>query len=336
MPLTLKDIARMAGVAESTVSRAINNKAGVGEKTKEKIMKIVEEYNFQPNQLAQGLAKQKTHMLALILSDLATPGYNKIIKSIEQVANQRGYHLIICNTDNNSDKEKAYLELVSNNRVDGAIIVGGELADKNVLNLALNKKASIVLLNCLAEELLIPTVLIDNARGAYLATTHLLEQGLEKIAIVMGNNSNFLESEKLGGYYQALDDFDLSVNEDFVIETDVSREAGFNAFLKSLELSEIPEAFFVTGDMLAIGLIDAIKTGGYFIPDDFAIVAYGESVISSIINPPLTVVAEPLQKLGKYAAEYLIQLIEGKTPEERIKVLEPVLKLRKTSTPQIK
>ena len=336
MSLTLKDIARMAGVAESTVSRAVNNKAGVGKKTKEKVMKIVEKYNFQPNQLAQGLATQETHMLALILSDLTTPGYNDIIKNIEAFANQQGYHLIICNTDNNLEKEKAYLELVSNNRVDGAIIIGGDLADKNVLNLALNKDDLIVLVNCLAEELLIPTVLIDNARGAYLATTHLLEQGMKKVAIVMGDRNIFLESEKLDGYYQALKDYGISINEEYIIETDASREGAYNAFLKSIELSEPPEAFFLTGDILAIGLIDAIKTGGYFIPDDFAIVAYGESLITSIISPPLTVVAEPLEELGKYAAEYLIELILDNKPEEMIKVLEPVLKLRQTSIPQIK
>jgi len=336
MPLTLKDIARIAGVAESTVSRAINNKPGVGKKTKEKIMSIVEEYNYQPNQMAQGLAKKETHMIALILSDISTPGYNKIIKNIESVANNRGYNVIICNTDNNLDKEKAYLKMVSNNRVDGAIIIGGELADKNVLNLALNKDDLIVLVNCLAEEMLIPTILIDNFKGGFLATSHLVEQGIERIAIIMGSRNDYLESEKLNGYQQALESLNIPYNEEYIIETDGSREGGYNGFFKAIEAEELPVGFFVTGDMMAIGLVDAIKTGGYFIPDDFSIVGYGESQITSIINPALTVVAEPLDDLGLYAADYLIKLIDEKTPEELIKVLDPVLKLRDTTKPQIK
>lgn len=335
MPLTLKDIARIAGVAESTVSRAINNKPGVGEKTRKKIMKIVDEHNYRPNQLAQGLAKKETHMIALILSDLTAPGSNEIIKSIEAAANNKGYHVIICNTDNDLDKEKAYLEMVSTNRVDGAIIIGGELADRNVLNIALNEDDLIVLVNCLAEEMLIPTVLVDNARGGYLATSHLIEQGIDKIAIIMGSQEDFLESEKLDGYCQALKEHDITFREDWIIETDGSRKGGYNAFFAAVEANIMPEGFFTTGDLLAVGLFEAIKMGGYFIPDDFSIVGYGETLITSIINPPLTVVAEPLERLGKYAAKYLIQLIEDEPPPEMIKVLEPGLQMRESSTPHL-
>lgn len=336
MPLTLKDIARMVGVAESTVSRAINNKPGVGEETRRKIMKIVKEYNFKPNQLARGLAKKETRIIALLLSDLATPGYTEIIKSIEEIANQAGYQVILCNTANDIDKEKAYLELVARNRVDGAIIVGGELADKNILNLALNKEGRLVLVNRLAEEVLIPTILVDNAKGGYLATAHLIDQGLSRIAIIMGSIQDFLESEKLNGYKQALKDHNLPLREELIFETDGSRESGYNIFLNLMELDEPPGGFFVTSDLLAVGLIEAIKMGGYFIPDDFAIVSYGESLITSIINPHLTVVAEPLNKLGRLAAEYLLKLINNQSPDRVIRVLEPVLKMRASSNPQIK
>ncbi|MFW6306260.1 MAG: substrate-binding domain-containing protein, partial [Bacillota bacterium] len=123
--------------------------------------------------------------------------------------------------------------------------------------------------------------------------------------------------------------------EDYIIETDGSREGGYQAFLQAMQYSEIPEAFFVTGDMLAVGLVDAIKMGGYFIPSDFAIVGYGESIINLVIKPALTIVAEPLIELGKYSAEYLIKLINKESLEEMIKVLEPLLKLRDTSKPQI-
>src|SRR5690554_5983241 len=129
MSLTLKDIAKIVGVSESTVSRAINNKPGVGKETRKEVMEIVRKYNFRPNQLAQGLAKKETHIIALILSDLNTSGYSEIIKNIEEAANDKDYQVILCNTANNLNKEKAYLQLVSHNRVDGAIVLGGELAN---------------------------------------------------------------------------------------------------------------------------------------------------------------------------------------------------------------
>jgi len=336
MPLTLKDIARMVGVSESTVSRAINNKPGVGEKTRAEIMKVVRENNFRPNQLAQGLAKKETHIIALILSDLNAPGYSEIIKSIEEVANNRGYQVILCNTANDLEKEKNYLQLVSRNRVDGAIIIGGELADKNILNVALNDDDIIVLVNCLSEEMLIPTILVDNSRGGYIATSHLLQQGATRIAIVMGSAKDFLESEKLEGYKQALNDHGIPVEEELIIETEGTREAGYQSFLSIMDNDNLPQAFFVTNDLLAVGLIEAIKMGGYFIPDDFAIVGYGESLITSIISPPLTVVAEPLKESGRLSAEYLINLINSHPPEELIRVLEPVLIVRESSQPHIK
>lgn len=330
MPLTLKDIARMAGVAESTVSRAVNNKPGVGEETRKKIMELVKEYNYQPNQLARGLAKKETHLIALIVADLSSVDY-EIIRSIESAANKEGYNCIICNTDNNPEKRKTYLHLVLNNRVDGAIIIGEELADKSILNLALKKDGSLVLVNCLAEELLIPTLLVDNSRGAYLAVTHLLEQDLKNIAIVMGSTDDFLESEKLAGYEQALEEFSIAIPKDLVFETDGSPEGAYRAFLKAMDGDRLPDGFFVTSDILAVGLVDAIKTGGYLVPEDFPVVAYGDSLIARTISPSLTVVAEPLAHLGTYTAEYIISLIRGKRPDDTIKVLEPVLIKRESS-----
>ena len=334
MPLTLKDIADMVGVAESTVSRAINDKPGVSKEKKEEILKIAKKHNYKPNQLAQGLAKQQTHIIALLLSDLDNPSYTEIIKNIEEIANQAGYQVILCNTDNDLEKEKSYFELIKRNIVDGAIIVGGELADKKVLNVALKKEAPIVLVNRLSEELLIPTILIDNTRGGYLATSHLIKQGLNRIAVIMGSKKDFLESKKLDGYYQALTEFNINPENNLIIETNSTRQDGYNAFLKLMELQEPPQGFFVTKDLLAVGLVDAIKMGGYLIPNDFPIVGYGESLISSVINPSLTVVSEPLAKLGKLSAQYLIKLMRDDSLSETINVLEPVIKVRESSIPQ--
>ncbi|MFW5985619.1 MAG: LacI family DNA-binding transcriptional regulator [Halanaerobiaceae bacterium] len=336
MPLTLKDIAKMADVAESTVSRALNNKPGVSDKKRQEIIEIARENNYKPNQLAQGLAKQETHIIALLLSDLQNQSYTEIIKNIEEAANQAGYQIILCNTDNELEKEQSYFELLKRNIVDGAIIVGDRLTDKNILNIALKKEAPIILVNRLSEELLIPTILIDNKHGGYIATEHLIKQGLERIAIVMGPEDNYLESEKLAGYQQALADYNIDQTPELIISGTSNRKQGYNSFLQLMETENPPEGFFTTNNLLAAGLTEAIKMGGYHIPGDFPVISYGDSLISSIINPSLTVVSEPLDELGKIAAKNLINLIHDKSLDNRITVLEPSIKVRDSSIPQFK
>lgn len=335
MALTLKDIAKMVGVAESTVSRAINNKAGVGEDTRKKILEIVEKYNYKPNQMAQGLAKQETRIIALFVPDLSIHSHLQIMKKVEEVANNAGYQVILCNTRESSEREKAYLNLLEKNQVDGAIIVGSKLTDENIINTALRGDNIIVLINRLTEEILLPTVLIDKARGAYLATEHLIKQGFEKIAIIMGNTTNYTESEKLAGYKDALADYGLEYDESYVFSSSGEKKDGHNAFMKAIDLTYIPRAFFVTNELMAAGLVESIKMGGYLIPEDFATVCYGESILTSVIEPSLTVIAEPLEEMGSIASEYLIQLIKGNSPSEIIKVLKPELKINDSSTPQI-
>ncbi|MFW6237716.1 MAG: LacI family DNA-binding transcriptional regulator [Halanaerobiales bacterium] len=325
MPLTLKDIAEMVGVAESTVSRALNDKPGVGEDTREKILEIAEKYNYTPNKMARGLARQETKMLALFLSDLSTPSYVSIIESIESVANDRDYQIILCNTDNSLEKEKTYLELLERNQVDGAILIGGKLADEHIVKAALNERNHLVLVNRLVEEVFIPTVLIDKAHGAFLATEYLLKQGDDRPAIIMGEEGEYIESQKLAGYRRALEEFDISFSEDYVFRTDGSRKQGYEAFFQLVERGDVPRGFFVTRDILAAGLVEAVKMGGYFIPGDFRIVGYGKNILTSIIDPPLTAVAEPLKEAGEIAAKYLIDLIGGKSPGQGIRVLHPVL-----------
>ncbi len=335
MALTLKDIAKMVGVAESTVSRAINNKPGVGEDTRRKILNIVEEYNYKPNQMARGLAKQETRIIALFVPDLSLNSHLQIMNKVEGVANNQGYQVILCNTRESSEREKAYLNLLEKNQVDGAIIVGSKLTDENIINTVLRGDNIIVLINRLTEELLLPTVLIDKTRGAYLATEHLIEQGFKKVALIMGDTNSFNENEKLTGYKNALQDYEQEYDESYVFASKGKKEDGHKAFMQAIELPQIPRAFFVTNELMAAGLVESIKMGGYLIPEDFAVVCYGKSILTSVIEPSLTVVDEPLQEMGKIAAKYLIQLINGNSPSEMIKVLKPELKINDSSTPQI-
>jgi LacI family transcriptional regulator len=330
MQITLKDIARMAGVAESTVSRALNNKKGVSEKTKKKILKIAEENDYRPNQLARGLAANKTNMIAVVLSEMDSPGNIEIVKSIEEAAEADDYQIILCNTKNDPEKERSYLSLLESNQVDGAVFIGGKLVGSHLLRASLGDNA-IVLVNRLSEENFFTSVLTDYSIGIYKAVNHLLEQNYKNIALVCGSRNNLIEEEKINGYFNAYQEADLKVDPNLIFETDSSRQSGYNAFLKIIKNDPVPDAFISTKELTTIGLVEAIKTGGFFIPEDFAVVGYGDNILTSIIEPPLTVLSEPSKELGRISFDFLLKLISDKLEGQQIKVLAPNLIIRKSS-----
>ncbi|MCC3145862.1 LacI family transcriptional regulator [Halanaerobium sp. Z-7514] len=331
MQITLKDIARMAGVAESTVSRALNDKKGVGEETKLKILKIAKEHNYRPNQLARGLAAKKTNMIAVFLSEMDSPSNIEIVKHLEAAAESEDYQIILCNTNNQEEKEKRYLSLLESNQVDGAIFIGGKLVGSHLLRASFSSDNSIVLVNRLAEENFFTSVLTDYSSGIYQAVKHLIKQGYQKIALVSGPKDNLVEEEKTTGYMEALEESELKLNHDLIYSTESSREAGYNAFLKIIESEVIPDAFISTKELTTIGLVEAIKMGGYFIPDDFAVVGYGDNILTSIIEPPLTVLSEPLAELAKKSFYFLLKLINDGLDSQKIEVLNPSLIIRDSS-----
>ncbi|RAK05127.1 LacI family transcriptional regulator [Halanaerobium saccharolyticum] len=331
MQITLKDIARMADVAESTVSRALNDKPGVGRETKLKILKIAKENNYRPNQLARGLAAKKTNMLAVIMAEMDSPGNIEIVKSIEKAAEKQGYQIILCNTNNQEEKEKSYLSLLESNQVDGAIFIGGKLVGSHLLRASFSQENAIVLVNRLAEENFFTSVLTDYSQGIYKAVEHLVEQGFKKISLVCGDKGDLIEEEKIDGYKSALTEAGLEVNDDLIFSTSVDRQAGYDVFLEIIEGDVIPDAFISTRELTTIGLVEAIKMGGYFIPDDFAVVGYGDNILTSVIDPPLTVLSEPVEKLGEDSLNFLLKLIKEELDSQQIKVLTPELIIRESS-----
>ena len=331
MQITLKDIARMADVAESTVSRALNDKPGVGRDTKLKILKIAKENNYRPNQLARGLAAKQTNMIAVILSEMESPGNIEIVKSIEKDAEEKGYQIILCNTNNREEKEKSYLSLLESNQVDGAIFIGGKLVGSHLLRASFSPENNIVLVNRLAEENFFTSVLTDYSQGIYKAVKHLAGEGFKNIALICGHQNDLIEEEKISGYKSALTKAGLEVKPELIFPTKADRQAGYNVFLDIIQKDVIPDAFISTRELTTIGLVEAIKMGGYFIPDDFAVVGYGDNILTSIIDPPLTVISEPVEKIANYSFEFLLKLINEKMNEQQIEVLTPELIIRESS-----
>ncbi len=323
----MKDIAKIVGVSESTVSRAINNKPGVGEKSKEEILEVAKKYNYRPNQLARNLAKQSTNMLGLILPDISSLFYSEVAKGIQDVARENNYQLILCNTDCDSQEEKDYIEWMQNNKIAGIIFLGKGLDNDEIIKLALSDYP-LVLADRLIEELMIPSVIIDNNAGAYNATEHLINKGYEEIALINGPKKELRSQSRLQGYKKALVDFGIEFKSELVLNKELTRESGYQSFLELMEFENPPTAIFAANDLLAVGLVEAIKTGGYLIPDDIAVVGFEDTIVTSIINPSLTTVAQPMYQLGVLSAQKLFSLIKEEEVKEQIKILETELIVR--------
>jgi len=326
----MKDIAEIVGVSESTVSRAINNKAGVGAETKEKILEVAKKRNFQPNRLAQNLAKQETNVIGLLLPDISSLFYSDVARGVQDYATNRGYQVIVCNTDDNKEHEINYINWLKSNKVAGMIFLGGGLVNNEIVKLGLTDYP-IVLANRLVEQVTLPSVLIDDTSGAFKATDHLLDKEYERIGLVLGPANSWQSQNRLQGYKRALQQRDIDYDSDLVLNKSWTRKSGYQGFLELMDLEDPPRAIFAANDLIAAGVVEAIKLGGYFIPHDIAVVGFDDTVVTSVIDPPLTTIARPMHQLGVKSANKLLSLIKEENFNQEIEVLDSELKIREST-----
>ncbi|MGM0501316.1 MAG: LacI family DNA-binding transcriptional regulator [Bacillota bacterium] len=330
MSITMKDIAEIVGVSESTVSRAINNKPGVGEETRTEILKVAQERNFQLNRLAQNLAKQETNVIGLLLPDISSLFYSDVARGVQDYATKHGYQVIVCNTDEDREQEENYIKWLKSNKVAGMIFLGGGLANNEIVKLGLSDYP-IVLANRLVEEVSLPSVIIDDTSGSFKITKHLLEKGYSEIALLLGPDNSWQSQNRLQGYKRALKKAGVEYNSDLVLNMSWSREGGYQGFLELMDLENPPQAIFAANDLIAVGVVEAVKMGGCFIPQDIAVAGYDDTIITSIIDPPLTTVSRPMQQLGRKSAKKLLAIINDEDFSPEIEILESKLIIREST-----
>lgn len=346
MTITQKDLAKMAGVAESTVSRALNDKPGVSRETREEILKLAEEHDYRPNLMARGLAREKTHMLALLLPDLKKPRHLQIVEAVERTFESTSHQVVVCNTRRSREKAADYLDLLKYNQFAGALIVGDIPAENKLLQLGWNEKNNLVLLNILLEEMALPCHLVNYRLEGWLAAEELTlsdsitsnspEKDAERgpVIMLMGSEMNYIEDERREGFVSYCRENGITT---FSVCSDISsREDGYEAFLEAAdEHYPLPKGFYLTSNLPAAGLMEAIKRGGYMIPEDFQVVGTGRDYIADLVSPELTVVDENIQEIAGDAAQTLLKIVreeEGKDALEKlIKVYDPELRPGETT-----
>jgi DNA-binding LacI/PurR family transcriptional regulator len=310
MSLNIKAIAEKAGVSTATVSRVLSGFPGVREKTKKKVMKITSELNYEVDGIARSLRQKKTFKIGVIVGDVLSQFYTVLAKSIEDIANKYGYSMILCNGDDDPEKELNYLKVLRSSRVDG-IIIAPTGKNAGYINNLLQSNIKIVLIDRLIEGVDCDAVLVDNEKGAYTAVKYLIDKGYKKIAIIDGFIDRTTGKERLKGYLRALNENNIPRNDDFIKIKDFKKRSGIVFANELLENKNKPEAIFVANLELTLGAIISIKSLGLKIPDDIAVIGFDDSDWAQILEPPLTLISQPVYDLGETAAEMLIKNIEN-------------------------
>jgi len=310
MKINIKDVAKKAGVSTATVSRVLGDFPGVRDRTRKKVLKAISELNYEINAVARNLRQKKTNSIGIIVGNVLSQFYSVIAKSVEDTANKFGYNTILCNGDENPEKEREYLKVLKSNRVDGIILTPTGKNSEYVQHL-INSRTKVVLLDRLIEGVDCDVVLVDNINGAYKAVKHLIDQGYKKIGIVDGYLDRTTGEERLSGYLQAIEEAGIAKDNSLIKIGNFKKESGRKLTKELLKQSNRPEAIFTTNIDMSMGALIAIKELGLTIPDDIGIVCFDDSDWASILDPPITVIRQPVYQLGSTAAELLIKRIEN-------------------------
>ncbi|MEN2985035.1 MAG: substrate-binding domain-containing protein [Dictyoglomaceae bacterium] len=336
--VTIKDVARKAGVSIMTVSRVINGKRNVKEETREKVLKAIEELGYVPNSIARSLTLKKTATIGLVISDITNPFFTTVARGVEDTAISKHFTVILCNTDENPEKESMYVEVLAKNKVDGVIFTSAS-GKKTPLKSLFMKNIPLVLIDRTIEGLEdVDIVRGDSVSGAYILTKHLIDLGHKRIGIIVGSKSISTAVDRVEGYKKALMDSHIPIDESLIKineNSKFSKEDGYRLTKELLNMKNPPTAIFGGNNLMAIGAILAIREMGLSIPEDISLVSFDDIESLSEVFPFLTVVKQPAYTMGVLATELLIRRIENKDKikEKREILLKPELIIRRSTAP---
>ncbi|CDQ38406.1 MULTISPECIES: LacI family DNA-binding transcriptional regulator [Virgibacillus] len=314
---TIKDVAKLAGVAISTASYALNNSDRISAATKQKVEAAAKTLNYKKNGFASDLKRTKTNTIALILSDLSGPFYSELIKGVQDVTSANNYDLIACNSIGGA--QSTAVKFLTEKRVDGAIILAHNITDELTIESA-TYGTPLVLLDRYLDDNHVYHVEVDNIQGGYRATEYLITHGHTEIAYISGpaaSNDNILRYQ---GYQNALMDYHLHLHSRWHIQGDFTREGGYRATKLLIAQKKLPHAIFYANDEMAVGGLHAFKENNIRIPEDLSIIGYDDIQLSEYVQPPLTTIKQPKYEVGALAAHLVFQILNGEKIDHHYKL----------------
>ncbi|NND16338.1 MAG: LacI family DNA-binding transcriptional regulator [Eudoraea sp.] len=326
--ITLKSIARELDVSVSTVSKALKNSTEISLDTREKIQAFAKLYNYRPNNIAISLKNRHTKNIGVIIPDIVHHFFTTVFRGIEKYANAKGYNVIVCISDESFDKEVINMQLLANGSIDGYIMsLAAETQKKGDyahLMGVVEQGIPLVLFDRVTDQVQCDRITINDEEAGYLATKKLIEGGSTNIALVMNENYLYVDAQRAHGYYRALQEAGLAVNESMVLRLPYQfedEEISADFFGKNSA-----DGVLCVNEVFAVRCMKQLQLLGRSIPEDVAIIGFTNGILSQLANPPLTSVIQHGERMGELAAQFLIERVEHQLNEEprpfRSEVLE--------------
>lgn len=321
MSVTIKDVAKKAGVSTATVSRVFNNAGAVDEETRRHVKAISHELRYTPNAVGRSLSMRRTDAIGLLLPDLHGEFFSEVIRGADQAAQQNRYHLLVSSSHTTREALQGALQ-VMRGRVDGLIIMSPSI-DAHTLKDNLPKTLPVVLLNCLVDDDSFDSFNIENFNGAFEMVRHLIQHGHQRIAMIKGTEKNLDAEERLRGYRQALREAHAQQESVFEVLGDFSEASGYEAVKKILTLTPRPSAIFAANDSMALGALSALREMGVAVPSEIALAGFDDVPIARFLVPALSTVHVPITDLGAIAVQKLIHAFTEKNAHVQQHALVP-------------
>lgn len=322
MPTTLKDIARIAGVSTATVSKVISGKHhDIGEATIETVRRIARELNYRPNVLARSMKTKVTRTIGLIIPDVRNPFFTDLARGAEDSALERGYSLLFCNSDDDLTKELDYIETLVQKQVDGIALAASMNRDRAREEQFRIPLPIVTLDRDVYFQNIQGHVHTDNEKGAYDAVTYLISLGHRRILFLSGELQTQVSSQRLAGYRRALADAGIEYDEELLRTGRYTFEFGYDT-IKAWSIDPDVSAIFCGNDMIALGVIKALKERKIRVPQDISVMGFDDIYLASITSPALTTVRQPSYELGYLTVQRLIDILEGVEPVDPTLVIE--------------
>ncbi len=326
---SIKDVAKAAGVSTATVSRVLANNAPIRPETRERVMQAVAALDYRPNLIARSLRVQKSAKIGLVVSDIRNPFFTAIGRAVEDTAYEQGYSVLMCNTDENPEKEAMYLNILHDENVAGVIFSPTQKFSTAAKNFHSNMPFVIIDRTVKTDKA--DMVLLDNVSAAYDLASHLIENGYRNMAGLFGNASTTGKDRQLG-FQNALEKHGLEPTAVHFIEPRIKH--GYDVTMELLAHVEHPDAIFTSNSLLTAGAFQAIQDCELAIPNEVALVGFDETTWGVLVDPPITVIAQPTEEIGRTATELLFQRINEPERTTKTVILKGKLLVRGSSAPQ--
>lgn len=332
---TIQDIATHISVTPSTVSRALNNHPAISEATRQLVLETAKQMNYRPNYIASALRSGKSYVIGVIVPQADRTFFASIIRGIESEVAADGYGVILCQTNDDPVQERRALDILMRSQVDGIIAsVTNSKSNRTTYARLKEERVPIVFYDRIIESVDVSSVVINDFRGGYIATTHLISNGYKRIAHLCANQNLNIYRERSRGFRAAMLEANLPVREDWLLPSPSKVEAGFEAAKQLFkDMSDCPDAIFSSSDYAALGAIQYLKSKNISVPETVGIVGFANEPFTSYVEPALSTIEQHSLQIGRAAARTFLEEIQQPTSTISKQVmLQPQLIVRASST----